>query len=52
MNGGDVAQKVDFRYSFIEKQVPIDFVFQKDEMIDIIGVTKGKNYQVSIFSGL
>lgn len=45
VNGGNVAQKVDFAYSFFEKQVPIDAVFQKDEMIDIIGVTKGKGYE-------
>jgi len=45
VNGGTIAQKVDFAYSFFEKQVPIDAVFQKDEMIDIIGVTKGKGYE-------
>ncbi|URE20047.1 Glycosyltransferase family 28 N-terminal domain [Musa troglodytarum] len=37
--------KVDFAYSFFEKQIPIDAVFQKDEMIDVIGVTKGKGYE-------
>lgn len=42
VKGGDVANKVDFAYSFFEKQIPIDAVFQKDEMIYIIGVTKGK----------
>ncbi|RZC72298.1 hypothetical protein C5167_035501 [Papaver somniferum] len=26
-------------------QVPVDAIFQKDEMIDIIGVTKGKGYE-------
>ena len=30
---------------FFEKEVPVDAVFQKDEMIDIIGVTKGKGYE-------
>jgi len=45
VNGGTIAQKVGFAYSFFEKQVPIDVVFQKDEMIDIIGVTKGKGYE-------
>jgi len=45
INGGSIAQKVDFAYSFFEKQVPIDAVFQKDEMIDVIGVTKGKGYE-------
>ncbi|KAF6139764.1 hypothetical protein GIB67_024041 [Kingdonia uniflora] len=36
---------VDFSYGFFEKQVPINVVFQKDEMIYIIGVTKGKGYE-------
>ncbi|KAG9132571.1 hypothetical protein Leryth_024843 [Lithospermum erythrorhizon] len=45
VNGGDICQKVDFAYGFFEKQVPIDAVFQKDEMIDIIGLTKGKGYE-------
>lgn len=45
VNGGDVVKKVDFAYNFFEKQVPVDAVFQKDEMIDIIGVTKGKGYE-------
>ncbi|KAG4386190.1 hypothetical protein GLYMA_12G240600v4 [Glycine max] len=45
VNGGTVDQKVDYAYSFFEKQIPVDAVFQKDEMIDIIGVTKGKGYE-------
>ena len=45
VNGGTVAQKVDYAYGFFEKQIPVDAVFQKDEMIDIIGVTKGKGYE-------
>ncbi|XP_026405211.1 60S ribosomal protein L3-2-like [Papaver somniferum] len=45
INGGDISQKVDFAYGFFEKQVPVDAIFQKDEMIDIIGVTKGKGYE-------
>ncbi|XP_058786902.1 large ribosomal subunit protein uL3y-like [Vicia villosa] len=31
--------------NFFEKQVPIDADFHKDEVIDIIGVTKGKSYE-------
>ncbi|KAL2503709.1 60S ribosomal protein L3-1 [Abeliophyllum distichum] len=41
VNGGTVAKKVDYVIVF-EEQVPVDAIFQKDEMIDIIGVTKGK----------
>jgi len=42
VNGGKVADKVDWAYKHLEKQIPIDTVFAKDELIDIIGVTKGK----------
>jgi large subunit ribosomal protein L3e len=45
INGGDIAKKVDYACSLFEKQVPVDAIFQKDEMIDIIGVTKGKGYE-------
>ena len=45
VNGGTIAEKVDYAYSFFEKEVPVDSIFQKDEMIDIIGVTRGKGYE-------
>lgn len=45
INGGDVAAKVDFATSLLEQQIPIDNVFNKDEMIDCIGVTKGKGFE-------
>ncbi|KAJ3707758.1 hypothetical protein LUZ61_011463 [Rhynchospora tenuis] len=45
VNGGTVPEKVDFAYQLFEKTVPVDAVFQKDEMIDVIGVTKGKGYE-------
>ncbi|KAL3685688.1 hypothetical protein R1sor_003710 [Riccia sorocarpa] len=45
INGGSVAEKVDYGYSFFEKSVPVDAVFSKDEMIDIIGVTRGHGYE-------
>eukprot|EP00246_Nothoceros_aenigmaticus_P008632 TRINITY_DN2348_c0_g1_i1.p1 TRINITY_DN2348_c0_g1~~TRINITY_DN2348_c0_g1_i1.p1 ORF type:complete len:401 (+),score=68.84 TRINITY_DN2348_c0_g1_i1:29-1204(+) len=45
VNGGTIAEKVDFGYKFFEKTVPIDSVFNKDEMIDIIGVTRGHGYE-------
>ncbi|CAI0375159.1 unnamed protein product [Linum tenue] len=32
VNGGDITKKVDFAYSFFEKQVPIDAVFVEDEI--------------------
>ena len=43
--GGTIAQKVDYTNGFFEKQVPVGAVFQRDEKIDLIGVTKGKGYE-------
>lgn len=45
VNGGTVAQKVDWIRQHFEKQVPIMNVFAQDEMIDVIGVTKGKGFK-------
>ncbi|KAF6163432.1 hypothetical protein GIB67_029281 [Kingdonia uniflora] len=45
VTGGTIEDKVNFAYGFFEKQVPIDVVFEKDEMIYIIGVTKDKGYE-------
>jgi len=45
VNGGNIAQKVDFAVSFFEKQVPINAVFSQNEMIDVIGITKGKGFE-------
>jgi len=45
VNGGTVEQKVDFGYGLFEKHVPIDAVFSKDEMIDIIGATRGHGFE-------
>jgi len=42
INGGkSVSEKVDFAYKYFEKAVPVDAVFQENDMIDVIGVTKG-----------
>merc|ERR1711915_992097 len=41
LNGGSVADKVQFARDHFEKEIPVTAVFAKDEMIDIIGVTKG-----------
>jgi len=44
INGGTIAQKVDFAYGLFEKMVPVDAVFSQDEMIDALGATKGHGY--------
>jgi len=45
INGGDIAAKVDFCVNLFEKQVPVDAVFTQNEMLDVIGVTKGHGYE-------
>merc|ERR1712151_300524 len=42
VNGGTVEQKVDYVTGLFEQVVKVADVFAQDEMIDIIGATKGK----------
>jgi len=42
VNGGTIADKVDWAVKHLEKQIPVGEVFDKNEMIDMIGATKGK----------
>ncbi|KAJ5729388.1 uncharacterized protein N7483_003896 [Penicillium malachiteum] len=44
VNGGSVADKVDFARNLFEKTIDIDSIFEKDEMIDVIAVTKGHGF--------
>jgi len=45
VNGGTIPQKVDWARKHLEKPIPIRQVFHQDEMIDAIGVTKGKGFK-------
>lgn len=45
LNGGTVPQKVDFAREHLEKPVAVEQVFSQDEMIDVIGVTKGRGFK-------
>jgi len=45
VNGGNVSDKVNFAREHFEKEVPVRTVFAQDEMIDIVGVTKGKGFK-------
>lgn len=36
---------MDWAYSLFEKQVTVDAVFQNNDMIDAIAITKGKGYE-------
>jgi large subunit ribosomal protein L3e len=45
VNGGkDIAEKVAFGYGLFEKEVRVDQVFDQNENVDVIGVTKGKGF--------
>ncbi len=45
LNGGNISQKVDWAREHLEKAILIGQIFAKDELIDVIGVTKGKGYK-------
>uniref|UniRef100_A0A0N5AAT1 60S ribosomal protein L3 n=1 Tax=Syphacia muris TaxID=451379 RepID=A0A0N5AAT1_9BILA len=45
VNGGTVPEKVEWAREHLEKQVPVSSVFEQNEMIDCIGVTKGKGFK-------
>jgi len=45
INGGSVEDKIAFAKKFLEKEVKIEDVFETSEMIDTIGVTKGKGFE-------
>lgn len=45
INGGSITDKVDFGHGLFEKPVEISSVFEQNEMIDAIAVTKGKGFE-------
>lgn len=45
LNGGTIEDKVKWAREHLEKPIPVTNVFAADEMIDVIGVTKGKGYK-------
>lgn len=45
LNGGSVADKVNWAYDHFEKTVEIKSVFAQDEMVDIMAVTKGHGFE-------
>merc|ERR1711868_160983 len=44
VNGGSIAEKVDWCRTNFEKDVAVNTVFNEAEMIDCIGITKGRGY--------
>merc|ERR1712159_265404 len=45
VNGGSMADKIAFAKDLFEKKVAIDEVFEQNEMIDTIAITKGKGFE-------
>jgi len=45
LNGGTISEKVAWAKEHFEKTVDISSVLEQDEMIDIIGVTKGHGFE-------
>jgi large subunit ribosomal protein L3e len=45
VNGGSVANKVDFATKLFEQKVSVNTVFEECEMIDVMGVTKGRGFE-------
>jgi large subunit ribosomal protein L3e len=45
VNGGSIAEKVDFAVGLFEKQVAVSEVFGENDMIDTIAVTRGHGYE-------
>jgi len=45
INGGDTAAKVEYGLKLFERHIPVDTVFQKNEMVDSIAITKGKGFE-------
>ncbi|XP_033630784.1 60S ribosomal protein L3-like [Asterias rubens] len=45
LNGGSIADKVEWAKEHLEKQTRVTEVFAQDEMLDVVGVTKGKGFK-------
>jgi large subunit ribosomal protein L3e len=44
VNGGSLSEKVDFAHNLFEKTIDINTIFEQDEVIDVIAVTKGHGF--------
>jgi len=45
VNGGTIADKVGFAEKLFEQKVPVESVFEENEMVDVISITKGKGFE-------
>jgi large subunit ribosomal protein L3e len=44
VNGGNVTEKVEWAQKLFESKVPVAGVFSQNDMVDLIGVSKGKGF--------
>lgn len=45
VNGGSVADKVEFAQGLFEKSIEVTSLFEQDEVVDVIAVTKGHGFE-------
>lgn len=45
INGGDMAAKLNYAKEIFEQTISVDQVFAQNEMIDVLGATKGKGFE-------
>lgn len=45
LNGGSITDKVEFGQALFEKPVEVSTVFEQDECVDVIAVTKGHGFE-------
>ena len=45
VNGGSIEDKVEWAKERLEKSINVNQVFDNNEVIDVIGVTKGKGFK-------
>jgi large subunit ribosomal protein L3e len=45
VNGGTIEQKITWAREHLEKEIKINEVFQQNEVLDVIGITKGKGFK-------
>ena len=45
INGGNTIEKIDFVHAIAFKKIPISDIFKQREIVDTIGITKGKGFQ-------
>ena len=52
INGGSIADKINYARERLEKHMHVNKVFGQDEMIDVIGVTRGKGFKGKQFKSI